>query len=92
MKPTLGIYRLCGALWGMTASIAAYWQIELGQKVPVDSTIAYALAFFIMYMLVMQIGKRALAKPFGSTFGWDQPPVLILFAVASIVSLLFVLK
>ena len=92
MKPTLGIYRLCAALWGMTASIAAYWQIELGQKVPVDPTIAYALAFFVIYMLVMQIGKRALAKPFGSIYGWNQPPVLILFAVASIAGLLFVLR
>ncbi|MBV1915249.1 MAG: hypothetical protein KUG72_07685 [Pseudomonadales bacterium] len=92
MKPTLGIYRLCAALWGMAASIAAYWQIEQGQKVPVDRTIAYALAFFVVYLLMMQIGKRALAKPFGSTYGWNQPPVLILFAVASIVSLLFVLK
>ena len=92
MKPTIGLYRLCAALWGMAVSIAAYWQIEQGQKVPVDPTIAYALAFFVAYLLVMQIGKRALAKPFVSTFGWNQPQVLILFAVINIVSLLWVLK
>ena len=76
----------------MAASIAAFWQIGQGQKVPVDPTIAYGLAFFVVYLLVMQVGKRALMKPPGSAYGWNQPQVLILFAVLSIVSLLWVLK
>lgn len=92
MTPTIGLYRFSGALWGMVASIAAFWQIGQGQKVPVDPTIAYGLAFFVAYLLVMQVGKKALMKPSGSAYGWNQPQVLILFAVLSIVSLLWVLK
>jgi len=92
MTPTIGLYRLAAALWGMAASIAAFWQIGKGQKVPLDPTIAYGLAFFVTYLLVMQVGKRALVKPSGSAYGWNQPQVLILFAVLNIVSLLWVLK
>ena len=92
MAPTIGLYRFAGALWGMAASIAAFWQIGQGQKVPVDPTVAYGLAFFVAYLLVIQIGKRALRKPLGSAYSWDQPRVLILFAVLGIVSLLWVLK
>jgi len=32
MKKTIGIYRFAGALWGIAASIAVFWQIGLGQK------------------------------------------------------------
>ena len=93
MKKTIGIYRFAGALWGMAASIAVFWQIGLGQQVPVEPAIVYGLAFFVTYMLVIQIGKRALAQTIPtSLYGWNQPPVLILFAVASIASLLFVLR
>ncbi|MBV1888989.1 MAG: hypothetical protein KUG67_01955 [Proteobacteria bacterium] len=93
MTPTIGLYRLAAALWGMAASITAFWQIGLGQKTPLDPTIVYGLAFFVTYLLVMQIGKRALLqKRSSSTYGWNQPQVLIPLAVIAIASLLWVLK
>ncbi|MDF1644920.1 MAG: hypothetical protein P1U80_12135 [Pseudomonadales bacterium] len=90
--PTTGLYRFAGALWGMAASITVFWQIGQGQKVPVDPMIACGLAFFVTYLLVIQIGKRALMKPSGSAYAWNQPRVLILFAVLSMISLLWNLK
>ncbi|MBL4583135.1 MAG: hypothetical protein JKX83_00830 [Pseudomonadales bacterium] len=101
MTPTIGLYRLTAAIWGMAVSMATYWQIGLGQKVPVDPTVAYALGFFVAYMLVMAVGKKALKKAqlptelprAGATvYGWNQPVVLIPLAVMVIAALLWQLE
>jgi hypothetical protein len=94
MKQSMGLYRLAGALWGMAASVAAYWQLSSGtQQVPAEQTLVYAVAFFIFYLLVVQIGKTAmLQKQPVPAYGWNHPFVLIALAVVVIVGVLSVVR